>query len=229
MGLKKSFLRTMYGSRSNDRRTAASRGEQRETYNIVQLQQRHHEILNKHLLGFKNVEIAQQLNITEVSVSGVIGSELGQAKLRDMREERDAGQFDVMKEIKVLAEDAVKVYKYILQEDQAGLALKKKTADTVLEMQGYGGKTVKLEGSISHLLTSSSDIQEAIARGLAAARSSGLVVDAEIIPDRSEEHGSGSGSGDIVPDNRYEAIGGGSGSGEIHYPTYGESIGVAAE
>lgn len=181
----------MYGSRGDDKRTATSRGASSERYDIKQLQQRHHEVLNKHLLGRKNTEIASEMGLSEVAVSGIINSELGRAKLADMRRERDGEAFDVMRELKDLAEDAVEVYKHILREDDAPLGLKKKTADTVLELQGYGAKhTLEVKGSVAHVLRSSEEIRSAITRGLQLAKASGLVIEGEFTDagERSEQH-----------------------------------------
>jgi len=64
-------------------------GQERQ-FEVKQLWQRSHEIVNLSARGYKNVEIAQILNISPVTVSNTLNGKLGQHKLSEIRQERDA-------------------------------------------------------------------------------------------------------------------------------------------
>ena len=75
--------------REVDLRRVADR-EEKKTYNIKALWQRSHEIINLAAQGYKNTDIAEILGVTPACVSLTLNSELGQKKLSDIRQDRDA-------------------------------------------------------------------------------------------------------------------------------------------
>lgn len=168
---------TLYGFevRKNDNRRNAP--EQPKSYNIKQLWQRSHEIIGLALQGFKQVEIAEILNIHPATVSNTLNSELGKEKLSDLREKRDEDIVDVSKEIARLSAKALKVYEQIFDTPSGDLELKKKTADTILmEIGGHRAPT-KIQSQSLHFHATNKEIEDFKSRGLQAARDSGMLVE----------------------------------------------------
>jgi predicted DNA binding protein len=186
----------LYGfdTREDDGRRVSR--EERKTYNIKQLWQVHHEILNLAARGFKEVEIAEILNITPQTVSNTLNSRLGEEKLSVIREERDEEAKRTNESIRVLKDKALKVYHEIFDKKDEegnpvdGVTLKERlhVADTVmLELSGYKVPT-KIQ---AHTITmTATELQEFKERGLKTMRESGLVVDVESeeVADDSGEH-----------------------------------------
>lgn len=170
------------------------RSEGRKTHDIKQLWQLSHEILNLASRGFKNVEIAEILNITPQTVSNTINSELGMKKLSEIREERDADAKKDVEKIRVLKNKALQIYDEILGSEDTSFDMKKKVADTVtLDLAGLKAPT-KIQTQSSHLIATPNEIEEFKKRGLEAAKASGLLVELEpqpglpeVITDKSSE------------------------------------------
>ena len=106
----------------------------RTCYDIKQLWQRSHEIINLSLQGLNNKDIAKCLSISHEAVSACLNSELGVKKLSEMRKLRDGDAVKMSKRINELVEKAVKTYNDIFDAptDQVSYKLKKETADTVV-------------------------------------------------------------------------------------------------
>ena len=154
---------------------------ERKTYNIKQLWQRNHEIVNLAARGFKQTEIAEILNINPQTVSNTLNSELGQHKLSEIRLERDEEAKKVSEKIRVLTNKALQVYHEIFDDESGECTLKDKkgTADTVLlELSGLRAPTRIHSQHISTTLTSE-ELEEFKRRGIQAARESGMIVEVE--------------------------------------------------
>lgn len=161
--------------------------EERKTYEVKQLWQRSHEIINLAARGYKQVEIAEILNITPQTVSNTLNSELGQHKLSDIRLERDEEAKKISEKIRVLTNKALKVYHEIFDDEsgECGLKDKVKVADTVLlELSGLRAPTRIQSQHISTTLTPE-ELEEFKERGIRAAREAGMIVD--ITPKQVEE------------------------------------------
>jgi DNA-binding NarL/FixJ family response regulator len=65
------------------------RSEDRKCYNIKQLWQRNHEILNLVSQGLNHNLVAEIVGVTPACVSQTVNSDLGKAKLSEIRQERD--------------------------------------------------------------------------------------------------------------------------------------------
>lgn len=158
----------------------ANEGE-RKTYEIKQLWQRSHEIINLAAQGWKNVDIAEILGITPACVSQTLNSELGQIKLSEIRSERDAEAKKTSEKIRVLTAKALQVYHEIFDNEtgEASLKDRKDAADTVvLELSGLRTPTKIQSQHISTVLTRE-ELEEFKSRGRKAAREMGLIVDVE--------------------------------------------------
>lgn len=120
------------------------RSGERKTYDIKQLWQRNHEIVNLAARGFKQVDIAEILGITPATVSNTLNSELGEKKLSDIRLGRDKEAKKVTEKIRVLTNKALQTYHEIFDDEsgECNLRDKKAVADTVvLELSGLRAPT----------------------------------------------------------------------------------------
>ena len=163
----------------------AAEGE-RKSYDIKQLWQRNHEILNLVAQGFSHVDVAEILGVTPACVSQTVNSELGQRKLSDLRLGRDEEAKKNLEKIRVLTAKALKVYHEIFdnEDGQATLRDRKDVADTVvLELSGLRAPTKIQTSSISTILTAD-EIKEFKERGRKAATQEGVIIN--ITPE--EEH-----------------------------------------
>lgn len=154
---------------------------ERKTYDIQQLWQRNHEIVNLAALGHKGTEIARILNINQQTVSNTLNSELGQCKLSDIRLERDEETKKVSEKIRALTNKALDTYHKIFDDESGELGLKDKgnfATSFLGEMSGLRAPTKIQSQSISTVLTAE-ELEEFKVRGIAAARASGLIVDVE--------------------------------------------------
>lgn len=170
--------RNLYGFefREADERRVDDPGE-RKTYDIKQMWQRSHEIVSLAARGFKNVQIAEILGIHPQTVTNTLNSQLGMQKLSELRDYRDEEAREVGEKIRILTKRALKVYHEILEREESDPDLKKKTADTVvLELSGLRVPTRIQSHNINTTLTKE-ELEEFKARGVKAARESGLIVD----------------------------------------------------
>jgi len=167
-----------------DKRRAES-GE-RKTYEIQGLWQRNHEIVNLAARGFKNVEIAEILNIHPQTVSNTLNSELGERKLSEIRLDRDEEAKKVSEKIRVLTNKALDVYHEIFDDNSGESTLKDKkaVADTVaLELSGLRAPTKIHNLNASYTLTKE-ELEAFKQRGTKAVEESGIV-EAEVVENDS--------------------------------------------
>ena len=150
---------------------------ERKRYEIKQLWQRSHEIINLAAQGWKNVDIAEILGITPECVSMTLNSELGQKKLSDIRLSRDEEAKKTSEKIRILTAKAIQTYHEIFDNEsgEATLRDRKDVANTVLlELSGLRAPT-KIQ-SVSTTL-SAEELREFRERGLRAAKEAGATID----------------------------------------------------
>jgi predicted transcriptional regulator len=172
--------------------------EERKTYDIKQLWQRNHEIVNLAAMGYKGTEIAKILNVNQQTVSNTLNSELGQCKLSDIRLDRDEETKKVSEKIRVLTNKALDVYHEIFDDESGELGLKDKgtfATSFLNEMSGLRAPT-KIQSQSVHTILTAEELAEIKKRGIEAARASGLIIDVD--------PGNGNGDGEersTEPDN----------------------------
>jgi predicted transcriptional regulator len=153
-----------------------SDGEERKNYDIKQLWQRSHEIINLAAQGFKNTDIAEILGITPATVSNTLNGKLGQMKLSEVRQSRDDEAKKNSEKIRILTAKAIQVYHEIFdnEDGQATLKERKDVADTVvLELSGLRAPTKTQNFNVSTVLTPA-EINSFKERGLKAAKDAGF-------------------------------------------------------
>ena len=156
-----------------------SEGEEKKTYNIKQLWQRSHEIINLAARGFKSVDIAKILGITPTCVSLTLNSDLGQKKLSEIRCARDEEAKVTTESIRVLTEKALATYHEIFDNEDGLATLKerKEVADTVLlELSGLRAPT-RIQSSNLSMTLSAEEIAAFKSRGVKAAKEMGEAID----------------------------------------------------
>ena len=205
----------LYGFEFRDQDLRRRDQSERKTYDIKQLWQRSHEIVNLAARGFKQTQIAEILNIDPQTVSNTLNSELGQKKLSEIRLERDEEAKKVSEKIRVLTNKALQVYHEIF-DDQSGectLRDKRDTANTVLlELSGLRAPTKIHSQHVSTTLTLE-ELNEFKRRGIQAAKENGLVIEVEakqlegpersdgskrIVSDPSDDNGDGKSDQKII-------------------------------
>ena len=187
----------LYGFEFRDQDLRRRDQSERKTYDIKQLWQRSHEIVNLAARGFKQTQIAEILNIDPQTVSNTLNSELGQKKLSEIRLERDEEAKKVSEKIRVLTNKALQVYHEIF-DDQSGectLRDKRDTANTVLlELSGLMAPTKIHSQHVSTTLTLE-ELNEFKRRGIQAAKENGLVIEVEAKQLEGPERSDGSQGG----------------------------------
>jgi len=155
----------------------ARRSDRSGTHDIKQLWERSHEMLRLAFLGWNHKDIADKLGVTPVTVNNTVNSTLGQRKLAMLDDARDADSIDVAEKVAELAPKAVEIYKEILEEEEASLSLKKKTADTILkDILGHQAPK-KVEGRFAHAHLGEEDINRIKERSRAAAAVAGVMIE----------------------------------------------------
>ena len=165
--------------------------EDRKTYDVKQMWQRTHEIVNLAVRGFKQVAIAEILDIHPQTVCNTLNSTLGMEKLSELRESRDEEAKKVGEKIRILTDKALNTYNKLMDDNVISMDPKvaKAAADSVvLELSGLRLPTKVQSHHVSTVLTAE-ELETFKARGIKAARESGLIV--------SDEPG-GNGDGNIT-------------------------------
>lgn len=166
----------LYGFEFRDVDLRRVSSEEKKTYNIKALWQRSHEIIRLAARGYKQVQIAEILNIHEQTVSLTLNSDLGKKKLADLCEARDEEAKITIEKIRVLADKALQTYNEIFdnEDGQATLKDRKDVADTVLlELSGLRAPTKIHTSSVSTVLTAE-EIENFKNRGVKAAKEIGV-------------------------------------------------------
>jgi len=155
-------------------------GQERK-FEVKQLWQRSHEIVNLCARGYKNTEIAQILNISSVTVSNTLNGQLGQHKLSEIRQGRDIETKKTVEKIRVLTDKALNMYHEIFdnEDGRATIRDQKSVADTVvLELSGLRVPT-KVQSHSVHTALTKDEIESLKDRGIKAANVAGIIIDVE--------------------------------------------------
>jgi len=182
---------SLYGFdfRDQDKRRERDNEDGTRKFDIKQLWQRSREIINLALLGHKQVEIAEMLNIHPQTVSNTLNSSLGMQATSDKRKERDGEYEKLQDKVMELTKKSLDIYERILSADQraesenfdpdVSLNMQKDTADTVaLELAGMKAPT-RIDTRSVHMTLKAEEIDEFKRRGIEAAVAAGKIVEVE--------------------------------------------------
>lgn len=175
----------LYGFECRDQDQRRKPADERKTYDIKQMWQRSHEVVNLAARGFKQTEIAEILNIHPQTVSNLLNGKLCQQKLAEVRKSRDDEAKVTCEKINALTQKALQTYHEIFDDEsgQCTMKDKKSVADTVLlELSGLRAPT-RIQSMTASMTLTKEDLDEFKRRGRQAARESGLLVEDEEVID----------------------------------------------
>lgn len=171
----------LYGFEYRDDGDQRRKDPEERSFNIKQLWQRSHEIINLAVRGMKNVEIAEFMGVTPVTVSNILNSELGMRKMSELRQARDEEVKKDVARIRHLTDKALSFYNKALTNEHGEIDLKtqKEVADTVvLQLSGLRAP----DKSVSIHLTSD-ELNEFKKRGMEAAMEAGFI---DVTPEEND-------------------------------------------
>ena len=119
----------------------------------------HHEIKRRLLLGQKQVDIAEQLGVTEPMVSYTKNSPIVQRELSYMQAARDTNCVDIAKQIKEYEPQAVKLLGDVMNNPNHPVHLRVKVAMDILDRGGHAAPT-RVTGEILHGHFTAADIDD---------------------------------------------------------------------
>lgn len=128
-------------------------------YQILDLHERHHQILRMLVLGHDPKSIADTLGCTTATVGNVQHSELGRRQLSVMRGAADAQAVDVAAEIKRLAPIALVRLEEILTKPDVPDTLVVSVSKDILDRAGHGAPKI-IQGQFTHAHLTKQDIED---------------------------------------------------------------------
>ena len=152
---------------------------ERKNYDIKQLWERHHEIMNLHSLGHSNKDIAEILGCSEGTVSNTINSSLGKIREAELREIRNGENAVRLKQIQILTDKSLAKYYEILESEHATLKEQKEVADVVVKELSGLRKPLEVNSRSASLLLTPEDLKTFKDRGIANMIDQGLAVPSE--------------------------------------------------
>lgn len=154
--------------------------EERKTYDIKQLWQRNHEIINLVARGLDHNVVAEILGVTPATVGNTVNSELGKRKLSEIRLSRDEETKKVSEKIREITNRALDTYNNLFDQNN-DLSTKDKgnfALEFLKEMSGHRAPT-KVQAHSVHTTLTAEELTDFKQRGLKAAQESGLIIDVE--------------------------------------------------
>lgn len=175
----------LYGMEYREEDERRVPAEERKTYDIKSFWQRHHEIVNLASQGFKQTEIAEILHLHPQTVSNTLNSQLGKEKVSELREILDGDTKKRLAQIAILTERALETYYEIYENKDGQATLKDRKEVSMHIINDLSGLKVptRIQANVRATILTVDEIAEFKARGLAAAREAGLVVDIEPEPE----------------------------------------------
>lgn len=109
------------------------------SFQLETLKARHQRMIDLHLMGLKNTEIALTLNVTNMSVGNCLKSELGMAAIEMRRGAREDNVTDHQEQIERILEESLQVVQDVItgegDGESASIALRTKTALDMIKKQ----------------------------------------------------------------------------------------------
>lgn len=155
--------------------------EEHKSFDIQQLWQRNHEIINLTARGFKQTEVADILNVNTSTVKRTLNGKLGMLKMSEIRLERDAEAKRVSEKIRVITNKALKVYHEIFDDESGECGLKDKgefAKHFLNDMSGLRAAT-KVQSVSAHFTLTDEELKGFKDRGMKSAYETGLVIEHE--------------------------------------------------
>ena len=146
------------------------------SFTVENIWDRHQEIMRLALTGMKQVDIANELGVSEVMVSYTLNSPVVKRQMSLMRAARDCDAVDVAKRIQEIAPKAIDTLEGLLEGSNDSIKLR--AATDILDRAGHAAvKTIRTQSLAVHL--NKDDLDEIKQR----AREIGLCVDESTLID----------------------------------------------
>lgn len=144
------------------------------------LRARDHEIIRWHLLGYKNVDIAERLGVTPTTISITLNSAVAREYMRWLGGARDHSAVDMSRQLTDCAPEAFEFLQDgVLRNENAPIHLRAKTANDLLGLAGFvRPQRIQVSGSIAHITPE--DIAEIKKRAALAAAECGLLLESPV-------------------------------------------------
>ncbi len=109
-----------YGNKYSEPRSGDGRknGDKKRGWQVGEMYESHHEVARRILIGQKNVDIAADMNLSDVQVSSIRNSPVVQDRLAIMAAARDCETLDIAADIMKMAPIALKRIKEALDTGQ---------------------------------------------------------------------------------------------------------------
>jgi hypothetical protein len=105
---------------------------------LKQLRLHHRNVLQMSFNGFTAIEIAEKLDLAEVTVYKILNSELGKAYINGLNDKMQNTTLDVRKELISMNRDALSTFKRLLNpKEKAPASVQFNTAKDILDRSGY--------------------------------------------------------------------------------------------
>lgn len=139
-----------------DRRRSNGAPSRSRIFNVSKIWEHHEEIVRRLVLGQKNTEIADAMNLSPQTISNVRNSPIIQERLSVMKGARDAETVDIAREIRQFAPIALDLLKRIIKGEREGElaspALKVSVAKDVLDRAGFAPvRNISMQSVHAHL------------------------------------------------------------------------------
>lgn len=162
-------------------------GVPKKSFEPTQMWDRYQEVARRIVLGQKNIEIANDMNLAAETVSYIRNSEIVQAQLKKLQARADESTVDVTARIKSMAPTALSVLENMINGKLDGETIPAKTrafhAEKLLDRAGFAApkevRNLNLHGHYT-----AEDIKRIKERALNAAGNSNIIA---VDPDEIEE------------------------------------------
>jgi DNA-binding CsgD family transcriptional regulator len=173
----------MIKSRKDGRR--ARRNEERAKVGDVRtLQARHYQVIRMHVDGMKNVDIAEQLGITPMSVSQIINSDLSREHIAKLTAAADKTAVVSHLEFQAAAVEANKYLRGIIRgEEEAPVNTRVQVCQNYLDRAGYA-PIAKSQVAVAHGHFDPDDLKALKERAERAKREQ-LAIPVNVVPIKS--------------------------------------------
>ncbi len=153
----------------------------RRTFTVAKMNEIHHEIARRLVLGQKGTQIAKDLSISPATVTLVKNSPIVREQMGILSGARDKRTVDIRAEIEELAPRCVDVIRNQLEDEQVSAHLKSKNAFSLLSIVGFSPVRNVNVKSVSAIL-SGEDIERINAKATEARqRALEVLVDQDVI------------------------------------------------
>jgi hypothetical protein len=117
---------------------------------LTHMWERHHEIKRRLVLGERQVDIANDLGMTQTRMSNIKNSPLMLSATQELRDRADENAVDIMKRLNNLRDDALNALEEVLKKEVSpgDVPLRIKVAESVLDRTGFG-KAGQIQGNLN--------------------------------------------------------------------------------